>query len=158
MYTVPKDFYQGAQDERLKQQEGKEGLNLSMNTRTHRLLRKAPLPITWAVRGARNSGPTSAPRSEMLKHRSYNCLPSTWPSCPAPQPSTLQSALLSEQSVRTCTAHPTREDTQPIPFPYSGSWCAGKADLSTLQTSPLPTHFMLVPSDVPRVLRSLQLN
>lgn len=87
-----------------------------------------------------------------------DCLPSTWPSCSAPQPSTLQSALPSEQSVRTRTAHPTREDTQPIPFPYSGSCWAGRADLSTLQTTPLPTRFMLVPSEVPRVLRSLQFN
>lgn len=114
-------------------------------------------PVPRAVREARNSRPTSAPCSELLK-RAPRLSAFHLPSCSAPQPSTLQSALPSEQSVRTRTAHPTREDTQPIPFPYSGSCCAGRADLSTLRTTPLPTRFMLVPSEVPRVLRSLRFN
>lgn len=121
--------------------KGRKGggcLNVSTNTRTHRLLRKAPFALSLGLWEKLGTQALPQHPAQSCWNALLDCLPSTWPSCSAPQPSTLQSALPSEQSVRTRTAHPTREDTQPIPFPYSGSCCAGRADLSTLRTAPLP--------------------
>lgn len=79
MYTIPKDFYQGAQDERMKQQEGKEGgcLNLSTNTRTHRLLRKAPFALSLGLWEKLGTHALPQHPAQSCWNALLNCLPST---------------------------------------------------------------------------------